>query len=173
MGIMREPADLDELGGPVADAGGVTFVPALAGLAAPYWKPHAKAAFTGMSLATERAHLVRACIDGIAVQVALLAQAAGRDLGAPLTRLRVDGGLTRSATLLQVQADLAQCPVEVYPSPHATALGVAELAALGAGLDRTRDDWEPAATVEPRISPDAAAERIAAWQVVASATLAL
>jgi glycerol kinase len=173
MGIMREPADLDELGGSVADAGGVTFVPALAGLAAPYWKPHAKAAFTGMSLATERAHLVRACIDGIAVQVALLAQAAGRDLGVPLTRLRVDGGLTRSATLLQVQADLAQCPVEVYPSPHATALGVAELAALGAGLDRTRDDWEPSATVEPRISPDAAAERIAAWQVVASATLAL
>ena len=173
MGIMREPADLDELGGSVADAGGVTFVPALAGLAAPYWKPHARAAFTGMSLATEQAHLVRACIDGIAVQVALLAQAAGRDLGVPLTRLRVDGGLTRSATLLQVQADLAQCPVEVYPSPHATALGVAELAALGAGLDRTRDDWEPSATVEPRISPDAAAERIAAWQVVASATLAL
>ena len=136
MGIIAEPADLDALGGSVADAGGVTFVPALAGLAAPYWKPHARAAFTGMSLANERAHLVRACIDGIAAQVALLAQAAGRDLGAPLTRLRVDGGLTRSATLLQVQADLAQCPVEVYPSPHATALGVAELAALGAGLDR-------------------------------------
>jgi glycerol kinase len=173
MGIMSEPTDLDELGGSVADAGGVTFVPALAGLAAPYWKPHARAAFAGMSLATERAHLVRACIDGIAAQVALLAQAAGRDLGTPLTRLRVDGGLTRSATLLQVQADLAQCPVEVYPSPHATALGVAELAALGAGLDRTRDDWEPAATVEPLISPDAAAERLAAWQAVAAATLAL
>ena len=54
MGIMSEPADLDALGGSVADAGGVTFVPALAGLAAPYWKPQAKAAFTGMSLATER-----------------------------------------------------------------------------------------------------------------------
>ena len=67
------------------DAGGVTFVPALAGLAAPYWKPQAKAAFTGLSLSTERGHLVRAAIDGIAAQVALLAHAAGRDLGAPLT----------------------------------------------------------------------------------------
>ncbi|HTH05025.1 MAG TPA: FGGY family carbohydrate kinase, partial [Ilumatobacteraceae bacterium] len=107
MGIMGAPGDLDVIGGSVADAGGVTFVPALAGLAAPYWRPHAKAAFTGMGLATERAHLVRACIDGIAAQVALLAQAAGRDLRAPITRLRVDGGLTRSTTLLQVQADLA------------------------------------------------------------------
>jgi glycerol kinase len=173
MGIMGEPSDLDALGGSVADAGGVTFVPALAGLAAPYWKPHAKAAFTGMSLATERAHLVRACIDGVAAQVALLAQAAGRDLGAPLTRLRVDGGLTRSAVLLQVQADLAQCPVEVYPSPHATALGVAELAAIGAGLGPAANDWEPAATVEPLISADEAAARLGAWQTVAAATLAL
>ena len=171
MGVMTEAADLDRLGGSVADAAGVTFVPALAGLAAPYWKPHAKAAFTGMSLGTERAHLVRAAIDGIAAQVALLATAAGRDLGAPLTTLRVDGGLTRSATLLQVQADLLQCPVEVYPSPHATALGVAAFAAIGAGLPAVADRWSPSAIVEPRIGPHEAAGRLAAWQAVASATM--
>jgi hypothetical protein len=100
-------------------------------------------------------------------------QAAGRDRGAPITRLRVDGGLTRSATLLQVQADLAQCPVEVYPSPHATALGVAELAAIGARIDNTRDDWGPATTFEPAISTGEAAARLEAWQAVAAATLAL
>lgn len=173
IGVMSAPSDLDALGGAVPDAGGVTFVPALAGLAAPYWRPNARAAFTGMALATERGHLVRACIDGIAAQVALLAQAAGRDLGAPLTRLRVDGGLTRSSTLLQVQADLAQCPVEVYPSPHATALGVAELAAIGAGIDGRRDEWSPAATFEPAISADEAGERLGAWQAIAAATLGL
>lgn len=173
MGVMTEPADLDRLGGGVADAGGVTFVPALAGLAAPYWKPQAKAAFTGMSLGTERGHLVRAAIDGIAAQVALLAQAAGRDLGAPLTRLRVDGGLTRSRTLLQVQADLLQCPVEVYPSPHATALGVAAFAAIGAGLPPSTDDWQPIAVVEPRVSAAEASERLARWQQVADATMEL
>lgn len=173
IGVMTEPADLDRLGGGVADAGGVTFVPALAGLAAPYWKPQAKAAFTGMSLGTERGHLVRAAIDGIAAQVALLAAAAGRDLGAPLTRLRVDGGLTRSRTLLQVQADLLQCPVEVYPSPHATALGVAAFAAIGAGLSPVGADWQPIAVVEPRVSAPEACERLARWQQVADATMEL
>jgi glycerol kinase len=170
IGIMNEPADLDRMGGSVADAGGVTFVPALAGLAAPYWKPQAKAAFTGLSLGTERGHLVRAAIDGIAAQVALLAHAAGRDLGAPLSLLRVDGGLTRSHTLLQVQADLLQCPVEVYPSPHATALGVAAFAAIGVGLATS---WTVgrSVTVDPSITTDEAAERLGTWQAVADATM--
>jgi glycerol kinase len=171
MGVMSEPADLDRLGGQVADAAGVTFVPALAGLAAPYWKPQARASFTGLSLGTERGHLVRAAIDGIAAQVALLATAAGDDLGSPLTTLRVDGGLTRSTTLLQVQADLLQCPVEVYPSPHATALGVAAFAAMGAGLATHPVAWSPSAVVEPRITADEAAARLAAWQAVADATM--
>ena len=168
MGIMAEPADLDRLGMTVDGAGGVTFVPALAGLAAPYWKPQARAAFTGMTMGTERGHLVRAAIEGIAAQVALLARAAGRDLGSPLTRLRVDGGLTRSRVLLQTQADLLQAPVEVYPSPHATALGVAEFADLGAKQGSRAHlgeaTWHPDAVVEPRIGPDEAAERLTAWQ---------
>jgi glycerol kinase len=176
VGIMSEPADLDRLGATVEGSGGVTFVPALAGLAAPYWKPHAKAAFTGMTLGTERGHLVRAAIEGIAAQVALLAQAAGRDLGSPLTRLRVDGGLTRSTLLLQTQADLLQAPVEVYPSPHATALGVAAFANLGANLGSQaqlgKPTW-PDAVVEPRIGADEAGERLAAWQRVAAATMDL
>ncbi len=177
VGIMAEPADLDRLGAAVDDSGGVTFVPALAGLAAPYWKPHAKAAFTGLTLSTDRGHLVRAAIEGIAAQVALLAQAAGRDLGSPLTRLRVDGGLTRSSLLLQTQADLLQAPVEVYPSPHATALGVAAFADLGANPGSqhrvTTASWRPDAVLEPRIGPDEAAERLDAWQRVATATMDL
>jgi glycerol kinase len=176
MGIIGEPADLDRLGSTVANASGVTFVPALAGLAAPYWKPQAKAAFTGLSLSTERAHLVRAAIDGIAAQVALLAQAAGRDLGRPLTMLRVDGGLTRSRVLLQTQADLLQAPIEVYPSPHATALGVAAFAAIGAGLGDSTDldrNWSPEMVVEPRIGLDEAATRLSHWQAVADATMDL
>lgn len=171
MGIMGEPADLDRLGGSVADSAGATFVPALAGLAAPWWKPNAKAAFTGLSLGTERGHLVRAAIDGIASQVALLASAAGADLGAPLTMLRVDGGLTRSRTLLQVQADLLQCPVEVYPSPHATALGVAAFASIGAGESLEPVGFSPSAVVEPSIGPAEAAERLSRWQSVADATM--
>jgi glycerol kinase len=177
MGIIAEPADLDRVGGSVDGSGGVTFVPALAGLAAPYWKPRAKAAFTGLTLGTERCHLVRAAIEGIAAQVALLAQAAGRDLGTPLTRLRVDGGLTRSRVLLQAQADLLQAPVEVYPSPHATALGVAAFADLGANpTSQTQpgaQSWLPDVVIEPRVGAEEASERLAAWQRVAAATMDL
>ena len=174
VGIVGEPADLDRLGATVGDSGGATFVPALAGLAAPFWRPNAKAALTGLSLGTTRAHLVRAAIDGIAAQVALLAIAVGRDLGAPLTTLRVDGGLTRSDLLLQTQADLLQAPVEVLPSPHATAVGVAAFAAIGAGLAddavvRGRADR----VVEPRISADEATARLVAWERVAAATMEL
>ena len=177
MGIMSEPGDLDRLGRAVNGVGGVTFVPALAGLAAPYWKPQAKAAFTGLTLGTERGHLVRAAVEGIAAQVALLAQAAGHDLGSPLTRLRVDGGLTRSRLLLQTQADLLQAPIEVYPSPHATALGVAAFADLGAS-GASQDQvavaaWRPDAVFEPHIGADEAAARLAAWQRVAAATMDL
>ena len=177
MGIMQEAADLDRLGSTVGDAGGVSFVPALAGLAAPWWQPSAKAMFAGMSLGTERGHLVRAAIDGIAAQVALLARAAGDDLGSPLSLLRVDGGLTRSRLLLQTQADLLQCPVEVYPSPHATALGVAEFALIGTGEASGFDHGNPTSTaaesvtVHPQISADEADQRIAAWTAVAELAL--
>ena len=182
MGIIDDPADLDRVGSTVDDAGGVTFVPALAGLAAPYWRPDAKAAFTGLSLGTERGHLVRATLEGIAVQVALLGRAASTDLGSPLTRLRVDGGVTRSALLLQIQADLAQVPLEVYPSPHATAFGVAALAQIGLGTGAPgtvvgagigMGTWRPERTVEPHASATEAEERIRRWQVVADATMLL
>ena len=110
-------------------------------------------------------------------QVAWLAHAASIDLGAPITRLRVDGGLTRSTALMQVQADLIQAPIEVYPSPNATALGVAALACLGAGgVANARvatGGWRPAAVYEPTIDADAAAERLQDWRTVAEATLAL
>ena len=116
-------------------SGGVLCVPALAGLAAPWWDAQATASFTGMTLSSGRGHLVRALLEGIAAQVACLADLVAQDLGQPLTRLRVDGGLTRSAVLMQAQADLARIPVEVYPSAHATPLGAAACARLA--LDPT------------------------------------
>ena len=177
VGIITGPPDLDRLGGAVGDTGGAVFVPSLAGLGAPFWRPEARGSLTGLSLATGRAHVVRAVIEGIAANVAWLARAVGGDLGAPLRRLRVDGGLTRSATLLQVQADLLQAPVEVYPSPDATALGVAAFARLGIGAATDPADavgeWQPSAVVEPAIGADEAEARLAAWRRVAEATASL
>ena len=102
-----------------------------------------------------------------------MARAAGADLGSPLVRLRVDGGLTRSKVLLQTQADLLQANVEVYPSPNATALGVGAFAQLGAGGKARMHKWKPSAVIEPRINGDEADERLFAWRAVAEATLAL
>ena len=130
-------------------------VPALAGLAAPWWDSAAAASFTGMTLSSGRGQLVRALLEGIAAQVAALADLVATDLGQPLTRLRVDGGLTRSAVLMQAQADLARIPVDVYPSLHATALGAAACArlALDPGLDVTEavGTWTPRAHLRTRV----------------------
>jgi glycerol kinase len=161
------------LGAAASDPGGVVFVPALAGLAAPFWQPAARGVFAGLSLATSREQLTRAVIEGIAAQVAWLARAAAKDLGHPLQQLRVDGGLTRSRVLMQMQADLLQLPVEVYPSPHATALGIAALARRGIGAAHPSAAWRPAAVYEPAVSSDEAENRLRRWRRVVEATMGL
>jgi len=167
----------DQIDSTAADSSdGVLCVPALAGLAAPWWDSTATASFTGMTLSSGRGQLVRALMEGIAAQVAALADLVATDLGQPLTRLRVDGGLTRSAVLMQAQADLARIPVDVYPSLHATALGAAACArlALDPGLDVTEavGTWTPQHNYEPEWSADRAAEFLAGWVRAAESVLA-
>jgi glycerol kinase len=175
--LIGEPADLDRLAGDASNDDGAVFVPSLAGLGAPFWAPEARGGWVGLSLATRRADLVRAVAHGIAAQVATLGRAIGEDLGRPLERLRVDGGLSRSAVLMQAQADLLQVPVERYPSADATALGVAAFARLGAGGASTPaeavGDWTPAGTFEPRMGADEAETRLARWRAAADALAGL
>jgi glycerol kinase len=127
-----------------------------------------------MTLSSSRGHLVRALLEGIAAQVATLTSLVAQDLGSPLTRLRVDGGLTRSRTLMQAQADLAQLPVDVYPSAHATPLGAAACARLalepGLSVDDAVAGWEPEEVFEPAWPADRAAEHLARWRSAALAT---
>jgi len=169
MGLLASAEHLDAVATSVPDAGGVTMVPALAGLGAPYWRPSATGTLEGLGLHTTPAHVVRATLEGLAAQVAVLAAAAADDLGGPLVELRVDGGLTRSSFLMQRQADLLQVPVEVFASPHATALGVATLARTGldpaVGLDGPRP--EPAARYEPRLGPAVAADALGRFAAAA------
>ena len=97
------------------------------------------------------------------------------DVGHAVPRLRVDGGLTRSAFLMQAQADLAQVPVDVYPSADATALGVAAAARIGldpaAGTADVVGSWEPARTYEPQWSADRAAEHLGRWRETVARSL--
>ncbi|WP_306336345.1 FGGY family carbohydrate kinase [Streptomyces sp. KL118A] len=175
LGVINGAADLDPVGSAVPDAGGVTFVPALAGLAAPWWRGDLRGSMTGLGLDTTPGHLVRALCEGIAAQVAALADAVAADLGEPLTSLRVDGGLTRSALLMQTQADLLQLPVEVSALPDVTALGAAAVARIGLDPGLTIAEavpkWRPAAVYEPRIGADLAAERLARFRSAVAALL--
>ncbi|MEV5342162.1 FGGY family carbohydrate kinase [Streptomyces sp. NPDC052676] len=175
LGVIQGAADLDTVGAAVPDSGGVTFVPALAGLAAPWWRGDLRGSLTGLGLDTGPGHLVRALCEGLAAQVAELADAAADDLGTPLDTLRVDGGLTRSALLMQTQADLLQRPVEVSALPDATALGAGALARLGAtpglGLADALPDWKPSAVYEPRVPPEEAAERRAGFRAAVATLL--
>ena len=167
-GFLAKPEELDEVASSVPDAGGVTVVPALTGLGAPWWEPDALGAMEGIGPATQPAHVVRATVEGLAAQVAVLARAAAADLGRPLTRLRVDGGLTNSRLLMQTQADLLGVPVEVASSPHATAAGVGALARLGADPRRTLEGvvgrTESPTSYEPTMPADEAAERLARFE---------
>ena len=171
LALIKEAADLDRLSSDEGEE--ALFVPSLAGLGAPFWAPDARGGWLGLSLATSRDDLVRAVISGIAAQVASLARAMGDDMGRPLERLRVDGGLTRSKVLMQAQADLLQAPVERYPSADATALGAGALARLGSGAASTPQeavgDWTPAEVFEPRITAAEAQERLARWESAAAA----
>ncbi|MET0703911.1 MAG: FGGY family carbohydrate kinase [Mycobacterium sp.] len=176
LGLVPSADQLDAISAAAGESSaGVLCVPALAGLAAPWWDAQATASFTGMTLSSGRGHLVRALLEGIAAQVASLADLVGQDLGQPLTRLRVDGGLTRSAVLMQAQADLARIPVEVYPSAHATPLGAAACARLA--LDPTLSPadvvgtWTPQHTYEPLWSADRAAAHLSRWRQAADAVL--
>jgi glycerol kinase len=166
----------DQIDSATADSSeGVLCVPALAGLAAPWWDSAATASFSGMTLSSGRGHLVRALVEGIAAQVTALTDLVAADLGRPLTRLRVDGGLTRSAVLMQAQADLARMPVDVYPSLHATALGAAACARLAVDPGRSVADavpaWSPQHTFEPQWSDDRAADYLQRWRHAAATTL--
>lgn len=166
LGLVDGAADLDAAS--AAESDGVLFVPALAGLAAPWWRSDAAASFSGLSLATTRSHLVRAVLEGIAAQVADLVTEMAADLGSAVPSLRVDGGLTRSTVLMQAQADLLQVPVEVYPSPHATPLGAAALARLALdpslGIEDVTGDWAPARVYEPAWSAERAADHLGRWR---------
>jgi glycerol kinase len=178
LGLLEDASRIDAIcGGAAPGPDAPTFVPALAGLGTPYWAPEARGAWVGLSLATRADDLVRAVVWGIAAQVAMLAAAMGRDAGRPLERLRVDGGLTRSAALMQAQSDLLQIPVELYPSPDATALGVGAFARLGAGDAQTPTEavgeWTPTAIFEPSMPAGEATERLARFDAAAQATVAL
>ena len=165
LGLAADAPALAGLAETVPDAAGVRLLPALAGLGAPWWRPSAQGVLAGLTGATRPAHVARAALEAIAWRVADILDAVGDQVA--LDVVRVDGGLTRSPLLLQLQADCAGVPVETG-LVDATAAGAAALAAVGAGVwpsTASIADRVPAGErVEPRRDTTWRREGLSAWR---------
>ncbi|MDD5322614.1 MAG: glycerol kinase GlpK [Methylococcales bacterium] len=132
--LFEQATDCEMLAESVADNGGVYFVPALTGLGAPHWDPHARGAIFGITRGTNRAHLIRAALESICFQVDDLLQILADDSGEPVSQLRIDGGAAVNNLLVQFQADISALEVVRPANLETTALGAAYLAGIAAGL---------------------------------------
>jgi glycerol kinase len=160
IGLLSAQEDIDGLCADVTDSGGVLWLPAQAGLGAPYWDRQSRGAWLGLELATSKAQLVRAVLEGIAGRVAQIVQAMESDSGMTIHHLQVDGGLAQCRTLMQIQANLLGRPVDVLTDVQATASGACGLAARALGLwdsdniilarIQVGQTYEPALTSEAR-----------------------
>jgi glycerol kinase len=168
LGLVARSSDIEPLAASVPDTGGVYFVPALSGLGAPYWDPHARGTIVGLTRGSTRAHLARATLEAIAFQSAELIEAMAADSGIALTELRVDGGATANNLLMQIQANLLGVPVVRPRVTETTALGAAYLAGLAVGFWRDEAEiaslWSRDRVFEPTLSRAAAAQQLDTWK---------
>lgn len=168
LGLLREAAESGALAAEVPDADGVVFVPHLLGEGTPGWDLGARGTLLGLTRGSDRRHICRAVLEGVAHGAADLVEAAEADAGRPLVTLRVDGGMTANTPFVQAVADATGRPIEVSPQREATALGAGLLAGLGAGWFGDLADvgglFRPATVVEPSASDERRSESRARWQ---------
>jgi glycerol kinase len=166
--FFREAPEVEALANSVSDAGGVYVVPAFAGLGAPHWDQYARGTIVGLTRGTTKAHIARAALEGIALQVMDVLRAMEADSGIKLKELRVDGGASANDLLMQLQADLLSVPVVRPKVSETTALGAAYLAGLAVGYWRSQADIARQWRADKRFTPAMKAaerKRIAAgWE---------
>ena len=175
LGFITSSSEIEDLASTVPDSGGVYFVPALTGLAAPYWDQYARGTIVGITRGTTRAHIARAALDGIAFQTYDIAQAMAKDMEAPLTELKVDGGASRNNLLMQYQSNLLGIKVVRPKITETTALGAAYLAGLAVGfwkdIDEIKNQWQVERSFEPLADSEEIAAAKAGWADAIGRTL--
>jgi glycerol kinase len=169
LGFFASAAEVELLARSVPDSGGVTVVPAFAGLGAPHWRPEARGVITGLTRGTTRAHLARATLEGIALQNHDILHAMQEDSGRPLTRLKVDGGAAANDLLMQLQSDILGVEISRPAIIETTALGAAFLAGLGAGVWRNKSEiletWREDRRFVPTGDRATAGTLLAQWRI--------
>ena len=165
LGIIASASEVEGLAASVADSGGVTFVPALTGLGAPFWLPDVRGSLQGITRGTTKAHIARATLEGIAYQIYWVFKSMNADAGVTAARIRVDGGAAANNLLMQIQADQLQCKIERPANLESTALGAALFAGLGAGIWGSMDELAGLNPVRSTFTPGVFDEGAAdAWR---------
>ncbi|MGE4072968.1 MAG: glycerol kinase GlpK [Lysobacterales bacterium] len=153
LGLIRHAADSAELAASVPDSAGVSIVPAFVGLGAPHWDSAARGLICGLTRGSNKAHIVRAALEAVALQNVELLQAMQRDTGSALTELRIDGGMSANDFLCQFQADVLGVAVSRPQQQESTGLGAALLAGLGVGMWRNLQQLEALWGEQRRFEP--------------------
>ena len=165
--IIRTSEEIEALAASVADTGGVYLVPAFSGLGAPHWDPYARGTIVGLTRGSNRAHIARAALEGIAFQISDIVGAMESDSGEPVAELRVDGGASRNNLLMQMQADLLGVPVTRPSNPETTVLGATYLAGLAVGFwpdqESIAEQWQIDRQFKPQMSAQQRDRERAAW----------
>ncbi|MBF0107054.1 MAG: glycerol kinase GlpK [Deltaproteobacteria bacterium] len=151
--IISQASEIEKLAKTVTDNGGVHFVPALAGLGAPYWDPHARGMITGLTRGSNRGHIARAALEGIAFSQYDVLSAMQRDSGHKLKTLKVDGGACANNLLMQFQSDILGCEIIRPMIIETTAMGAAFLAGLGSGLWQDQNEISKGLKVDKKFGP--------------------
>ncbi len=167
LGIIQSAAEVETLAASVEDVNDTYLVPAFTGLGAPIWDGHARGALIGMTRGTTKAHIARAALEAIALQVAGVLAAMQKDSAIQLTELRVDGGASKNNLLMQMQADFLGIPVIRPRITETTALGAAYLAGLAVGFWKSTADiaeqWQIERRFVPTMSEHDRVAKLARW----------
>lgn len=166
--LIQSPAQADAMALSVKDSGGMYFVPAFTGLAAPYWDSYARGTITGITAGVTAEHFARAALEAQAYQVREIFDLMENASGMKINAMRADGGGTGSRFLMQFQADLLNIPVEVPTIRETTALGSAYLAAMGLGdlssIEEISQLWRCHERFEPQMTLEQREEMMAQWR---------
>lgn len=166
--IIDSASETEEIAKSIEDTGGVYFVPAFVGLAAPHWDQYARGILVGITGATTRAEIVRATLESIAYQVKDNLDVMVKDSGIPIEVMRVDGGAVENDFLMQFQADILGIPVDVPVITETTGLGAAYLAAYGIGefsdLDELEKRWKLRKRFEPQMDEKTREKLLHNWR---------
>ncbi len=166
--IIKHSSDVEALAKTVKETGDVVFVPALAGLGAPHWRPDARGLFAGLDRSTTSGHLARAVLEGMALQIQDLADAMKLDSGRDIPAFKVDGGAVKNNLLMQYQADILGTNVVRPKNIESTALGAAFLAGLSvgfwSGFDDIRKAWKADKVFTPKMPAEVRAKHLGKWR---------